>query len=48
MRLVSSCVDWSRTPAQLTARSLCARLAPHSNAAPCVPLSQFMLPSKCI
>ncbi|XP_026321688.1 reversion-inducing cysteine-rich protein with Kazal motifs [Hyposmocoma kahamanoa] len=45
MRLVSSCVDWSRTPAQLTARSLCARLAPHSNAAPCVPLSQFMLPS---
>ncbi|XP_049875810.1 reversion-inducing cysteine-rich protein with Kazal motifs isoform X2 [Pectinophora gossypiella] len=45
MRLVSSCVEWSRTPPQLTARSLCARLAPQSNTAPCVPLRQFMAPS---
>ncbi|KAJ2945745.1 hypothetical protein O0L34_g588 [Tuta absoluta] len=45
MRLVSSCVEWSRTPPQFTAQALCARLAPRSNTAPCVPLRQFMSPS---
>lgn len=45
-RLVTSCVDWSRTPPYLTARSLCGRLAPRNNEAPCVQLRDFMAPSE--
>ncbi|XP_075980156.1 reversion-inducing-cysteine-rich protein with kazal motifs isoform X1 [Anticarsia gemmatalis] len=41
-RLVSSCVEWSRAPATLTARALCARLTPASTKAPCVPLQHYM------
>nr|XP_049702919.1 reversion-inducing cysteine-rich protein with Kazal motifs isoform X1 [Helicoverpa armigera] len=44
-RLVSSCVEWSRAPASLNARALCARLTPPDANAPCVPLHQFMSPS---
>ncbi|KOB77848.1 Serine protease inhibitor [Operophtera brumata] len=45
IRLVSSCVEWSRAPQMLTAPALCARLAPHESNAPCVPLRQYMTPS---
>ncbi|KAI8439610.1 hypothetical protein MSG28_013336 [Choristoneura fumiferana] len=44
-RLVSSCVEWSRAPPELTAAALCARLAPPHKAAPCVPLTDYMGPS---
>nr|XP_034834527.1 reversion-inducing cysteine-rich protein with Kazal motifs [Maniola hyperantus] len=44
-RLVSSCVEWSRASASLSATALCARLAPSSENAPCVSLREFMAPS---
>ncbi|XP_052743498.1 reversion-inducing cysteine-rich protein with Kazal motifs isoform X1 [Bicyclus anynana] len=43
IRLVSSCVEWSR--ASLSATALCARLAPSNENAPCVALREFMAPS---
>ncbi|CAH2043989.1 unnamed protein product, partial [Iphiclides podalirius] len=43
IRVVSSCVEWSRV--RLTAAALCARLAPAAPDAPCVPLHEFMNPS---
>ncbi|CAK1587115.1 unnamed protein product [Parnassius mnemosyne] len=43
MRLVSSCVEWTRV--QLTAPALCARLAPPRHDAPCVSLRDFVNPS---
>lgn len=46
MRLVSSCVEWSRAPPHLTAAGLCARMTPRNANAPCVQLRQFMTPSK--
>ncbi|XP_028164067.1 reversion-inducing cysteine-rich protein with Kazal motifs [Ostrinia furnacalis] len=45
MRLVSTCVEWSRVPAHLTAAALCARMTPRSSNAPCVQLRQYMTPS---
>ncbi|KAM3965806.1 reversion-inducing-cysteine-rich protein with kazal motifs [Aphomia sociella] len=45
VKLVSTSVDWSRAPASLSARALCARLAPRSENAPCVPLRHYMAPS---
>lgn len=45
-RLVSSCVEWARAPPELTAAALCARLAPPHKSAPCVPLTDYMGPSK--
>ncbi|KAL0871357.1 hypothetical protein ABMA27_005097 [Loxostege sticticalis] len=45
MRLVSSCVEWSRAPPHLTAAALCARMTPRNANAPCVQLRQFMTPS---
>ncbi|CAH2043986.1 unnamed protein product, partial [Iphiclides podalirius] len=44
IRVVSSCVEWSRV--RLTAAALCARLAPAAPDAPCVPLHEFMNPSQ--
>ncbi|XP_045518029.1 reversion-inducing cysteine-rich protein with Kazal motifs isoform X1 [Pieris brassicae] len=44
LKLVSSCVEWSRAP--LSAPALCARLAPRHENAPCVSLTDFMAPSQ--
>lgn len=43
--ILNECMDWSRTPKDVTTTSICSKLSPSNPNTPCISLDSFMKPS---